>query len=158
MPNNELLEFLRHLLDPAAYQKAEMLLRAMTDTSSTDESIRPDGTPEPLRGAQDGAYRYTLGSTDSFVKMRDLSAAQTETGINMAMDATSCFRQALTRMGVDARDVHPTALAEVYRVHRRSQRRVTSGGGDPRPYAAQDTRGAADFDRRFPNAARIKVM
>jgi hypothetical protein len=157
VPSNELLEFLRHLLDPAAYQKAELLLKACTDTSTSDaESIRPPGSPEPLNGAMDSGYRYSLGSSDAFTKMRDLTAAQTETGVTMAMDAASCFRQALAGFGVNARDVHATALPEIYRAHTRQRRHAASGGGAPT--MATDSRTTNDFDRRFPGIARIGMV
>jgi hypothetical protein len=162
MPNDELLEFLRHLLDPAAFEKAQTMLRAMTDTS-TDESLRPPGSPEPLRGAQDRAMAYDMASTSpgKIVANREVAISEVEGTVGrhtvLACDsAASVFRAALAQMGVSTQGIHVSALPSIFRAHRDKMRRASAGGTPTRP--AMDARAAADFDRRFPDLARIKVL
>ena len=144
-PCDELLEFLRHLLEPAAYEKAQAMVRGLTDTSSTEDPP-----------AMDSRYRFALDSRDAFTKMRDLQAAQRETGIIVAADATATFRLALDGLGVNHRDVHPSGLPEIYRAHARQRSHGPNGGGYARP--AMDGRAAAKFSRDCPEAARIRVL
>lgn len=142
-PCDELLEFLRHLLEPAAYEKAQAMVRGLTDTSSTEDPPAMDSRPV-----------YAMDSRDAFTRMNDLRNAEREVapvvGEILGMDSASAvFREALTRMGVTTRDLHPSALPVMFRSAKR-------GNVSVRP--AMDGRRAATFATKHPEIARIRVL
>ena len=97
-----------------------------------------------------------MDSADAFTRLRDLQEAQREVapivGEILGMDsAATVFREALSRLGVDHRGLPDAALPAMFRTARRGQH---GNGGAPR--IAQDSRGAASFAARFPDAARIR--
>jgi hypothetical protein len=130
-------------LSDKEYLDAEHIVRVLCGMDPT-----PGNVPQAV--AQDRRYRYALDSADAFTKIRDLQAAQTETGITGGADAAATFKLALDRMGVGTPGVHSSGLAEIYRAHVRASR------GYVRP--AMDARRAAAFARDCPEAARIKVL
>jgi hypothetical protein len=167
MSSDEILEFLRHQLDPAAFEKAQTMLRAMTDTSATDADLddieRLSGSPRP--GAMDQRMAYDMAATSpgKIVANREVAISEVEGVVGrhtvLACDsAASVFQTALKQMGVPTQGIHVSALPSIFRAHRDRMRRTSAGGSDPRPYVAQDSRSAAAFAKSFPDLARIKAL
>lgn len=150
MPCDELLEFLRHLLEPAAYEKAQAMVRGLTDTSSTDET-------KPPGGAMDQRPVYAMDSTSAGRLVADPEMAISEVegtlGRHTVMacnSAASVFAAALKHMGIPTAGVHRDAFPEMFRGHVRARR---DGG-----YRAPSRAGSASFARTNPDVARIKVL
>jgi hypothetical protein len=156
---NALMEFLHLSLTEQQYLKAEQLVKAMADISSTEQDSNR------LNGAMDSrsmAYDMSATSAGRIVADREVAIREVEGTVGrdtvLACDsAASVFRAALSSMGIDARNLHRDALPEVFRGHAR-QRRIAAGGGGYSAPMAMDARGSADFARRFPDLARIRVL
>jgi hypothetical protein len=160
----ELMEFLKYKLDDQAYLKAELMVKAIAGTSATDDD--PDDS-STIPGAMDQrmlmAFDFASTSAGRIVADREVAISEVEATVGrhtvLACDsAASVFKAALKQMGVPTTGIHPSALPAIFRAHRDRMRRGSGDGGSPRPYVAQDARGTADFDRRFPDIGRLKAI
>jgi hypothetical protein len=156
-----LTDLLRRVLSTSDFQRVQDLLR---DVDPASDELDPDDfnpmTGTRIRGEEPGANDQRLYAMDSampgrVVADRECAIAECEPIVGRAAliacdSAASVFRTALTRLGVDHRDLPNSGLPPVFRM----AKRVQSGVARP----ALSGRAYADFERNWPNAARIRVM
>lgn len=138
-------------------------IEALFTQGAEDEPPEFPGRPRP-GGASDAHFAYDMAATSPGRTLQNMRAALAETepfvGQILAADsAAGVFREALGRLGVRATGVHESGLPELFRAHRRSRAGGASASGSMQRQPMQFAgRGSADFAKRHPEAARIRVI
>lgn len=174
-PAAELLSFLRDQLDDRRYAKAEELVRALTDVSSSDsDPAWPDALKNNTTANDQRVYAMDSASAGRVVADRECAIAEVSAVLDrtrvLACDsAAAVFRTALTALGVDSRSLPDSALPTMFRTARRGAGVPVSQGGSGYgtsggSYSAamsaprSDPANRAGFERRFPDAARVRTV
>lgn len=121
-------------------------------------------TKDEMSKAVKAAQQHAQDSITAAVRAERQSAADTREAerfvrpwigdLAMAHDsAEAVYRTALTALGKDVTGIHPTALRAVLEAQPQSNSRPQQ-----RVIASDSADAVADFAKRFPGAARIKVL
>jgi hypothetical protein len=153
----KLLKFLEQKLRPSDLDEAQLLVEALFQAGQEQPGTgKIGGIPQP-GGAMDASLRrYAFDSADPVRRMQDVRAAEAEVspvvGPVVGMDsAVDIFSAALSRLGVDAGKIHPSAMPTLFRLARQRQRERGT------PAVAMDSRTSNDLATRYPGAARINI-
>jgi hypothetical protein len=147
----KLLQFLEQKLRASDLDEAQKLVEELYQCAIEQPGGgKIDRLPRP-GAAMDSGHVYAFDSSPLH-QLTDLQAAQAEVapvvGAVFGDSATTVFRTALRKLGVDARAIHYTALPTVFRQARRSGVRPVAPG--------MDAAAARSLAAVAPGLARIK--
>jgi hypothetical protein len=159
--------------DPHAKVKAKMKEKGLSDADideliSAMEDDEDDGaedevvTPKPdtvTKGAMDAAIRAAVTAATSQATTRQVEIREAERAVRpyigeiaIAHDsADGVYRTALTALGIDVANVHPSAFSAILKLQPVPGAKKTSAT----PAVAMDSAAVAGFNERIPGAARI---